>query len=100
MRKSTIVKGGEYEPEKTDKKREKVILDNITVVGKLNMNEDKASKTINIAIAASRLMNNSIKSIEESKVHCLGDFPEKESQISKYFYDGGVDHMSTPIIED
>jgi hypothetical protein len=45
-------------------------------------------------------MNNSIKSIEESKVHCLGDFLNNESQISKYFYDGGVDHMSTPIIED
>jgi hypothetical protein len=29
--------GGEYEAAKTDKKREKVILDNITVVGKLNM---------------------------------------------------------------
>jgi len=92
--------GGEAYEIKTDKKREKAILDNITVVGKLNMNEDKASKAINIAIAASRLMNNSIKSIEESKVHCLGDFLEKESQICKYFYDGGVDHMSSPIIAD
>lgn len=63
------------------------------------MNEDKASKTINIAIAASRLMNNSIKSIVENKVNCLRVFPDKESEISKYFYDGGVDHMSTPIIE-
>jgi len=52
--------GGEAYEIKTDKKREKAILDNITVVGKLNMNEDKASKAINIAIAASRLMNNSI----------------------------------------
>jgi hypothetical protein len=93
--------GGEYVPEKTEKpKREKKILDNITVVGKLNMNENKASKAINIAIASSRLMNTSLKSIEESKVHCLGDIPENESQINKYFYDGGVDHMSTPIIQE
>ena len=61
--------GGEYTPE--DKpKREKNILDNITVVGKLNMNENKTSKAINIAIASSRLINTSLKS---------------------------VDHMSTPI---
>jgi hypothetical protein len=67
--------GGEYTPE--DKpKREKNILDNITVVGKLNMNENKTSKAINIAIASSRLINTSLKSIEESKVHCLGDFHE------------------------
>lgn len=71
--------GGEYTPEKSEKKRVKNILDNITVVGKLNINENKTSKAINIAIASARLMNTSIKSIEESKVHCLGDFSENES---------------------
>ena len=91
--------GGEYVQEKTEKpKREKKNLDNITVVGKLNMNENKTSKAINIAIASSRLMNNSLQNIGESKVHCLGDIPDHESQISKYFVDGGVDHMSTPVV--
>lgn len=87
--------GGEYTPDERPK-REKPILDNITVVGNLNMKENKTSKAINIAIASSRLMNNSLKSIEESKVHCLGDISENENEINAFFYDGGVDHMSTP----
>jgi len=70
--------GGEYTPEKSEKVRVKNILDNITVVGKLKINENKTSKAINIAIASSRLMNTSLKSLEESKVHCLGDIPENE----------------------
>ena len=77
--------GGEYTPEKSEKVRVKNILDNITVVGKLNLNQNKTSKAINIAIASSRLMNTSLKNIEESKVHCLGDIPENEPEIGKYF---------------